>query len=99
MPPTRTLPESSAIEPVRLASPHAIHSEVLSEPSTARETFPWRVVHACEQARDVLAVVECELVVGMRPFIVTARGSGTACKYYRSPKREDSNGIASAGLE
>lgn len=88
MPPTRTLPESSAIEPVRLASPYAILSDLLLEPGATRDAFPWRVVHACEQARDVLAVVECELVVGMRPFIVTARGSGTACKYYRSPKEK-----------
>ena len=85
MPPARTLPESSAIESVRLASPHAI-PELTSEPGTTRDVLPWRVVHVCEHARDVLAVVECELVVGMRPFIVTARGSGTASKYYRSPK-------------
>jgi glycosyltransferase involved in cell wall biosynthesis len=38
-------------------------------------TRPWRVLHACEFARDVLPVVESELAVGMKPAIVTAAGS------------------------
>lgn len=89
MPLTRTPPESSVIEPFRLAaSPHATGPEVPAELAATRDVVPWRVVHACEQARDVLAVVESQLTVGMRPFIVTARGSGAACKYYPSPNEK-----------
>jgi glycosyltransferase involved in cell wall biosynthesis len=41
----------------------------------------WRVIHACEYARDVLPVVEGQLAAGMRPFIVTPQGAGTAELY------------------
>jgi hypothetical protein len=56
--------------------------------SDAAGTFPrigrtkvWRVIHACEYARDVLPVVEGQVAVGMRPFIVTPQGAGTAEVY------------------
>lgn len=89
MPLPHTLSESSVIDPIRLAaSPQARCTQMPVEPAAARDVYPWRVVHACEQARDVLPVVESQLTVGMRPFIVTARGSGAACKYYRSPKEK-----------
>lgn len=38
----------------------------------------WRVVHACERARDVLPVVEGQIAAGMRPYIVTPQGAGSA---------------------
>ncbi len=41
----------------------------------------WRVIHACEYARDVLPVVEGQVAAGMRPFIVTPQGAGTAELY------------------
>jgi glycosyltransferase involved in cell wall biosynthesis len=41
----------------------------------------WRVIHACEYARDVLPVVEGQVAVGMRPFIVTPQGAGSAELY------------------
>jgi len=41
----------------------------------------WRVIHACEYARDVLPVVEGQVAVGMRPYIVTPQGGGTAELY------------------
>ncbi|HLK08361.1 MAG TPA: glycosyltransferase [Candidatus Angelobacter sp.] len=41
----------------------------------------WRVIHACEYARDVLPVVEGQVAVGMRPFIVTPQGAGAAELY------------------
>ena len=44
-------------------------------------TKVWRVIHACEYARDVLPVVEGQVAVGMRPFIVTPQGAGTAELY------------------
>ena len=42
---------------------------------------PWRVIHACEYARDVLPVVEGQVAAGMRPFIVTPQGAGAAELY------------------
>jgi glycosyltransferase involved in cell wall biosynthesis len=44
-------------------------------------TKVWRVIHACEYARDVLPVVEGQVAVGMQPFIVTPQGAGTAELY------------------
>src|SRR5215467_13522094 len=41
----------------------------------------WRVLHACEYARDVLPVVEGQVALGMRPFIVTPQGAGSAELY------------------
>ena len=38
----------------------------------------WRVVHACERARDVLPLVEGQIAAGMRPYIVTPQGAGSA---------------------
>jgi glycosyltransferase involved in cell wall biosynthesis len=38
----------------------------------------WRVIHACENARDVLPVVEGQVAAGMRPYIVTPQGEGSA---------------------
>jgi Glycosyltransferase Family 4 len=48
----------------------------------------WRVIHACEYARDVLPVVEGQVAAGMRPFIVTPQGAGTA-ELYLSGKRQE----------
>ena len=41
----------------------------------------WRVIHACEYVRDVLPVVEGQVAAGMRPYIVTPQGEGTAELY------------------
>ena len=41
----------------------------------------WRVIHACEYARDVLTVVEGQITAGMRPYIVTPHGAGSAELY------------------
>jgi len=42
------------------------------------------VIHACERARDVLPLVEGQLAVGMRPYIVTPQGCGAAESYLGS---------------
>ncbi|HEY2394306.1 MAG TPA: hypothetical protein VGK22_24260, partial [Candidatus Angelobacter sp.] len=42
--------------------------------SRGHRTKVWRVIHACEYARDVLPVVEGQVAVGMRPYIVTPQG-------------------------
>jgi glycosyltransferase involved in cell wall biosynthesis len=39
------------------------------------------VIHACEHFRDVLSVVEGQVAVGMRPYIVTPQGAGKAELY------------------
>lgn len=44
-------------------------------------TRAWRVIHACEYARDVLPVVEGQVAAGMRPYIVTPHGAGAAELY------------------
>jgi Glycosyl transferase 4-like domain len=41
----------------------------------------WRVLHACEFARDVLPVAEGQVAVGMFPYIVTPHGAGAAELY------------------
>lgn len=41
----------------------------------------WRVIHACEHARDVLPVVEGQIAAGMRPYVVTPQGAGAAEVY------------------
>ena len=48
----------------------------------------WRVLHACEFARDVLPVVEGQVAVGMRPYIVTPQGAGTAELYLSGGNQE-----------
>jgi glycosyltransferase involved in cell wall biosynthesis len=60
-------------------------TESLTEHQRARA---WRVIHACEYARDVLPVVEGQVSAGMRPFIVTPQGAGTA-ELYLSGKRQE----------
>ena len=47
----------------------------------------WRVIHACEYARDVLPVAEGQVAVGMRPYIVTPQGAGAA-ELYLSGKEQ-----------
>jgi hypothetical protein len=44
-------------------------------------TAKWRVIHACEYACDILPVVEEQLTAGMRPYLVTPHGAGTAELY------------------
>jgi glycosyltransferase involved in cell wall biosynthesis len=56
--------------------------------TTSNQIFPWKVIHACEQVRDVLPVVESQLAVGMRPFLVTPTGFGSALNYLRRPMNE-----------
>jgi glycosyltransferase involved in cell wall biosynthesis len=56
-------------------------SDGASTVSRVGRTKVWRVIHACEYARDVLPVVEGQVAVGMRPFIVTPQGAGAAELY------------------
>jgi glycosyltransferase involved in cell wall biosynthesis len=57
-------------------------------PAQQRRARAWRVLHACEYARDVLPVIEGQIAAGMRPFIVTPHGAGSA-ELYLSGKRQE----------
>lgn len=62
-------------------------------PRTAR-VRAWRVIHACEYARDVLSVVEGQVSAGMRPFIVTPQGAGTAELYLSGTQPDDTRSLS-----
>lgn len=57
--------------------------------SRGGRTKLWRVIHACEYARDVLPVVEGQVAVGMRPYIVTPQGAGTAELYLSGGNQDE----------
>lgn len=54
----------------------------------------WRVVHACEYARDVLPVMEGQIAAGMRPFIVTPQGAGSAELYLSGQRIEQPRALS-----
>ena len=54
----------------------------------------WRVLHACEYVRDVLPVVEGQVAVGMRPFIVTPQGAGAAELYLSGGNQEQPRSLS-----
>jgi glycosyltransferase involved in cell wall biosynthesis len=55
---------------------------------------PWKVVHACEVTREVLPLVEGQLAAGMRPFLLTPGGYGSARTFLDSNKRESRTPIS-----
>src|SRR5690349_17775487 len=54
----------------------------------------WRVIHACEFARDVLPVVEGQVAAGMKPYIVTPQGAGSAEVYLSRKDLEHSRPLS-----
>jgi len=48
--------------------------------------YPWKVLHACESAGEILALVEGQIVSGMRPFLLTPAGSGVAAAFSKQAK-------------
>ena len=52
------------------------------------QVYPWYVIHACECVRDVFDVVEGQLAVGMRPYLLTPRGGGNASHYLQERRSE-----------
>lgn len=54
----------------------------------------WRVIHACEHARDVLPMVESQVLAGMRPYIVTPRGAGSAEVYLNQKDLEETSTLS-----
>jgi glycosyltransferase involved in cell wall biosynthesis len=71
------------------SSPHL--QPAPSEPSRVRA---WRVIHACEYARDVLPVVEGQVAAGMRPYIVTPQGAGSAELYLAGRQQEQPRALS-----
>src|SRR5256885_2195533 len=71
-----------------------LQSTPTEAPRNAGEVLPWKVVHACERARDVLTLVQSQLAVGMRPHLVTPRGFGSATIYLGKPLKEKSSPVS-----
>ena len=66
----------------------------IETPVQKRRARAWRVIHACEYARDVLPVVEGQIATGMRPFIVTPSGAGTAELYLSGNGQEQGRSLS-----
>src|SRR5436305_8727445 len=58
-----------------------VESDVRAPAGIIAKIRNWRVIHACEFARDVLPVVEGQVTAGMKPYIVTPQGAGSAEVY------------------
>jgi glycosyltransferase involved in cell wall biosynthesis len=54
----------------------------------------WKVVHACEFAREILPLVEGQVAVGMRPLLLTPGGFGAAGLFLDSTKRDSTSPIS-----
>ena len=76
---------SPGASPVRR---HEAARHLHSDRSTPKPGTAWRVIHACEYARDVLPLVEGQIAAGMRPYIVTPQGAGSAELYLARPNQE-----------
>jgi hypothetical protein len=63
--------------PLAIRPPVAYRAPV----GTKARAASWRVIHACEWARDVLPIVESQIAVSMRPYVVTPQGAGAAEVY------------------
>jgi glycosyltransferase involved in cell wall biosynthesis len=72
----------------RPVSRHETARHLHSDRSSAKAGTLWRVIHACEYARDVLPLVEGQIAAGMRPYIVTPQGAGSAELYLARPNQE-----------
>src|SRR5258708_1851707 len=77
-----TIPRSDVAEPIPPSGfPGEASGTLRLRETCAKKPRNWRVIHACEYARDVLPVVEGQVTAGMRPYIVTPQGAGTAELY------------------
>jgi glycosyltransferase involved in cell wall biosynthesis len=64
---------------------HLTASTVHSVSEKARhKAHAWKVVHACELAREVLPLVQGQLAAGMRPYLLTPTGYGSARKFLQA---------------
>ncbi|MGC2696843.1 MAG: glycosyltransferase [Candidatus Angelobacter sp.] len=72
---------------------NAAHERTES-PSRRNRITRWRVIHACEYARDVLPLLEGQVAAGMQPFIVTPQGAGTAELYLSGDCQEQPRSLS-----
>ncbi len=90
-----TIPRSDVAEPVPPGGfPIETGGDVRIREMTGVKPRNWRVIHACEYARDVLPVVEGQVTAGMRPYIVTPQGAGTAELYLAKKDLEQPTGLS-----
>ncbi len=78
----------------RPASRHGAARHLQGGGPASRPRTAWRVIHACEYARDVLPVVEGQIAAGMRPYIVTPQGAGSAELYLARPNQEQARSFS-----
>jgi glycosyltransferase involved in cell wall biosynthesis len=71
-----------------------VHCGLVPPLSNSSHKRAWRVIHACEYARDVLAVVEGQVAAGMRPYIVTPQGAGSAELYLTGGRQEQPRALS-----
>jgi glycosyltransferase involved in cell wall biosynthesis len=76
------------------ASTYGVARHPQSGGPASRPQTSWRVIHACEYARDVLPVVEGQVAAGMRPYIVTPQGAGSAELYLARPGQEQARSFS-----
>ena len=74
--------------PVETETGTDVRNDIRNKELISSRLRNWRVIHACEYARDVLPVVEGQVSSGMRPYIVTPQGAGTAELYLAKKELE-----------
>jgi glycosyltransferase involved in cell wall biosynthesis len=77
-----------------MSSSTRVEHQRTESPAQRNRVRAWRVIHACEYARDVLPVVEGQVAAGMRPFIVTPQGAGTAELYLAGKRQEQPRSLS-----
>lgn len=85
------MPPSEISDRRKLAIPRLMNTDQAAPGKPSRissKQHPWKVVHACELAREVWALVEGQSAVGMRPFLLTPGGFGAASTFLELKKRE-----------
>src|SRR3954471_5641743 len=56
----------------------------------------WRVVHACDQAREVLPVIEGQLAAGIKPYILMPDGVSGPEAMLRTERRSKERSLLTA---
>ena len=92
MPPCRTSGKVSAPAQKLPLNPDFAVASRMARP--APRQHPWKVVHACELAREVLPLVQGQLAVGMRPYLLTPSGYGSARNFLENKTNETSGSIS-----
>src|SRR5258708_3783935 len=73
---------SSSTKQLTASTIHPMTEKTRSKPHA------WKVVHACELAREVLPLVQGQLAAGMRPYLLTPAGYGSAHKFLQAHDNE-----------